>query len=48
MAMDAAVRDERNRQKWNKIMAKGVEVVFAEQPEAFARRARRGIPDEYR
>ena len=48
MAMDVVSRDEKNHQKWNKIMARGVETVMTEQPEAFARRARRGIPDEYR
>lgn len=48
MAMDAALRDEKSRQKWAKIMTKGVETVLEEQRESFARRARRGIPDEYR
>ena len=46
MATDAA--DDKNRQKWARIITKGIENVIRDQPEAFLRRARRGIPSEYR
>lgn len=46
MATDAA--DDKNRQKWARIITKGIENVMRDQPEAFLRRARRGIPSEYR
>jgi len=46
MATDG--RDEKNRQKWDRIMEKGVESVLKDQPESLLRRARRGIPSEYR
>jgi hypothetical protein len=46
--MGSEGRDEKNRQKWDRIMEKGVDNVLKEQPEAFLRRARRGIPTEYR
>lgn len=46
--MAADGREEKNRQKWDRIVEKGVENVLKDQPEAFLRRARRGIPSEYR
>jgi hypothetical protein len=46
--MAADGREEKNRQKWDRIMEKGVDNVLKDQPEAFLRRARRGIPYEYR
>jgi hypothetical protein len=41
-------RDEKSKQKWARVMQKGVENVIREQPDAFLRRVRRGIPTEYR
>ena len=40
--------DDPNKQKWDRIMHKGLEDVIRDQPDAFIRRARRGIPAEYR
>lgn len=40
--------DDRTRQKWARIMQKGVETVIREQPDAFLRRVRRGVPGDYR
>ena len=41
-------RDDKIQQKWIRIMQKGVETVVREQPDAFIRRVRRGIPTQYR
>jgi len=48
MAESANAREEKNRLKWERIVRNGIENTIREQPEAFLRRTRRGIPDEYR
>jgi hypothetical protein len=36
------------RSKWEKILVKGVVNVMRDQPDVFVRRARRGIPEDFR
>ena len=37
-----------NAVKWRRMMSKGIRAYMRQNPESFVRRARRGVPDEYR